>query len=188
MFTFLEETPDDALMEISRELPTRVHVAQYLIKCDTPLCQYEFQNEEKYSVFFSDFARYASSGWKDKTSVDWDFSKFPFREPVDTLRGVHRVLKTGGAYTQGIGEEEASRSEERLRRGLQKDSASLLIFCASNEDFRGEDVSNAFGVPEDLFELDKVSPWFEGIAWDGLMFILDPQHSVLNVIAYTDTD
>ena len=79
--------------------------------------------------------------------------------------------------------------EQIHRKALQGDAATLFIFCYVSEDTRGEDFSSGFGIPEEMLEIrDRISPWFEAVAWDDLMFIINPQSNMLYVIAYTDTD
>lgn len=107
--------------------------------------------------------------------------------------GLFRILKTGSAYTSAEGEpyteEEAAIIEEKHRKALQRDADSLLIFCYVLDDTRGEDVSSGFGIPKEMLEIrDRISPWFEAVAWDDLMFIINPKHNMLYIIAYTDSD
>ncbi len=63
-----------------------------------------------------------------------------------------------------------------------------MIFWGIQEDTRGEDVSKGFILPVEMLELKKISAFFENLAWDGLMFILNPDHQTLHVIALTDID
>ncbi|MGY5876988.1 MAG: hypothetical protein RTU30_14655 [Candidatus Thorarchaeota archaeon] len=188
MFDFTEEIADDILDELVRELEVGVVVAQYKIESEISLDTYDFQDEGKYRLFFEYFAEYANERWKLKTNVDWDFSMFPFRESSDILSGLYRILKTGSAYGNLLGDEESARIEEKYRKGLQKDSNSLIIFCAVGEDFRGEDVGTGFGVPDDMLELATISSFFELVAWDGLMIVINPEFNRLYVIAFTDSD
>ncbi len=188
LFKFTEELTDSILEELAKELVMGAVVAQYKIESDVSLDTYDFQDHEKYRSFFEQFAEYANERWTRNTTVDWDFSVFPFREPSDILRGLYRILKTGGAYSDGLGDNETTKIEEKYRKELQKDSNSLIIFCAVREDFRDVDVSTGFGVSDDMVELATISQFFEIVAWDGLMFVINPDYSTLYVIAFTDTD
>ena len=188
MFKFTEALYDETLEELVREIPSGVVAVKYLIESDTPIRTYDFEDQENYKSFFEQFATSANSQWKSKTNVEWDFSQFPFRESSDILRGLYRILKTGGVYTESLSDEEAARIEEKYRQRFQKDSQTLMIFCAVQEDFQGEDVKSGFGVPDDMFELDKISVFFERIAWDGLMIVINPEYEALYVIAFTDSD
>ncbi|MGY5853097.1 MAG: hypothetical protein RTU92_05985 [Candidatus Thorarchaeota archaeon] len=188
MLIFTEEITDDILDELVRKLEVGAVVAQYKIESDISLDDYEFQDEENYREFFTQFAEYANERWKVKTSVDWDFNLFPFRESSNILCGLYRVLKTGSAYGHLFSDEEAAKVEEKYRKALQRDSQSLIIFCAVCEDFRSEDVSRGFAIPDEMRELSTISSFFELVAWDGLMFVINPEFNKLYVIAFTDSD
>ena len=128
-FTFTEVEKDSLLDDLEREIDfVGVMVAQYQIDSEIPLAKYDFRDKEMFSSFFKQLAEYANLGWKSKTNCDWNFSKFPYRDSSDTIKGLIRILKTGGAYTQDTGapysDEEATRIEEKYRKGFQKDSES----------------------------------------------------------------
>jgi len=112
LFTFIEEITDEVLDELVREVEVEVVVAQYKIESDISLETYDFKNPDKYRLFFKQFAEYANEKWKWKSSVDWDFSMFPFREPSDTLKGLYRILKTGSSYGSSLSEAETAIIEE----------------------------------------------------------------------------
>ncbi len=192
--SFEELEPDEFILALKNEiLFVEVNIAQYHILSQTPLADYDFEKQDSYHAFFDAFAKYANSRWKEKTGDKWDFSKFPFRKSDEIIKGLFRILKTGGAYTSDEGEpyteEEATRIEQKHRKALQGDAESLTIFCYVLEDMHGEDVSSGFGVPDEMMEIrERISPYFECMAWDDLMFIINPKHQMLYVIAYTDTD
>lgn len=188
-FTFTEEITDEILDRLVREVGyVDVKVAQYRIDSEIPLDTYDFQDQEKFRLFFHQFSEYANERWKLATKTEWDFSGFPFRESSEIIKGLFRILKTGGPHGEDHSEDEATRTEERYRKGFQKGSNSLIIFCVVREDLRGEDVSSGFGVSEDILETKEISPFFEVVAWDDLIFIINPKTNTLYVIAYTATD
>jgi len=193
-FEFEELELDELVIDLKNDIHfVLVNIAQYRVDSQSKLDSYEFHQQEKYRVFFTQFGEYANPRWKQQTGKDWDFGKFPFRKSDEVIKGLFRILKTGGAYTSAEGEpyteEEAARIEEKHRKALQGDADSLHIFCYVLDDTRGEDVSSGFGVPSEMLEIrDRISPWFEAVAWDDLMFIINSKHNMLYVIAYTDSD
>ena len=133
------------------ELKKQIHfvsvsIAQYQIESQISLDSYEFRDKKKFRSFFTQFATYANERWQEKTGEEWDFGKFPFRKSRDTIKGLFRILKTGGTYTTDEGEpyseDAALKIEEYHRKKLQKDAQSLIIFCNILEDTCGEDLSS----------------------------------------------
>ena len=192
-FKFTEVQKDDLFEELEQELGfvSRV-LAQYHVNSEVSLETYDFQDKDKYRSFFEQFGESENDEWKIKTDCDWDFGKFPYRELSDSTRGLVRILKTGGAYSEKNGapyeDEEAVALEITYLEGFRKKASELYIFDVIVEDIRGEDVSSGFGVPEEMLELKHISSYFELLAWDDLIFIINPAYSTLYVIAYTDTD
>ena len=188
MFTFNEEIPEDIFDKLQRDLDVSLLFGQYHIDSEFDLETYDFTDQAKYSQFFKQFAEFANPLWKERTSSEWDFSTFPFREPSDIIQGLYRIWKTGGVYSEELDDEATSELEEKYRKALQKDSKKVIIFCAVQEDYRGEDTSGGWGMDDQFLVLKDISSWFHLVAWDGLMFIINPETSQLYVIAYTDTD
>ncbi|MGY5878737.1 MAG: hypothetical protein RTV31_00745 [Candidatus Thorarchaeota archaeon] len=188
MITFTEEIPHEIFYKLERDLNVVSSYGQYRINSEINLDTYDFKDQEKYRLFFKQFAEFANPLWKEKTSVEWDFSSFPFREPSDIIQGLYRIWKTGGAYSNGLSDSLTSKLEEKYRMAFQKESKSLIIFCTVQEDYLGEDVSGGWGVGDQFLALKEISSWFHLVAWDGLMFIINPEENRLYVIAYTDED
>ncbi|MHA1928968.1 MAG: hypothetical protein ACTSV2_10385 [Candidatus Thorarchaeota archaeon] len=181
-FKFTEVQKDDLFEELEQELGfvSRV-LAQYHVNSEISLETYDFKDKDNYRSFFEQFGESENSEWKIKTDCDWDFGKFPYRESSDTTRGLVRILKTGGAYDEENGalheDKEAIDLENTYLEGFRKKASELYIFDVIMEDIRGE-----------ILELKHISLYFELLAWDDLIFIINPAYSTLYVIAYTDTD
>lgn len=190
-FKFREVETDGTLKELYRILKHLVdtEVAQYDIETDIPLVDYPFQDASKYNEFFCDLSDYANQLWTSRVNNDWDFSKVPFRKSSDKIDGLYKILRVGGAYSENHQKKEAIKIEENLRRHFQKDSPDLFIFSIPDykftDDKEGQDIK---GFTVDLGTLGEISSFFEQLAWDDLIFIINPKYKVLYVIACTDTD
>ncbi|MFX1605420.1 MAG: hypothetical protein ACFFDD_05885 [Promethearchaeota archaeon] len=190
-FTFRDVEADDALKELRQILKTIVdtEVAQYIIETDLSLVDYPFNDPSKYSDFFHDLSDDANQQWASRVNSDWDFSKVPFRRSSDRIDGLYKILRTGGAYSENYPKGKALKIEDKIRRQFQKDSPNLLIFSIVNfeitDDMEGQDFK---GFIIDLGNIGEISSFFEQLAWDDLIFIINPKYYILYVIAFTDTD
>ena len=187
-FRFKEVQPDEALAELLKTLRFLVvtEVAQYKIESDVSLNEYPFHEEPKFAAFFDSFSEYASSKWTSRVDGNWDFSKVPFRKSTKKMDGIYKILRTGGAQSETYDVSEALTIEETLRIGFQKGADSLLIFAFARYKLSDTKVDTGFTV--DLGNLGETSSFFEQLAWDELIFIINPKYSTLYVVACTDTD
>ncbi|MHA2303015.1 MAG: hypothetical protein ACXACD_18875, partial [Candidatus Thorarchaeota archaeon] len=95
---FTEVENDETLNELYSILDfVEVEVAQYKIDASEPIMKYDFKDKKQYKKFFEQFAADANPLWRGRARGEWDFAKVPFREPSDTVKGVYRLLRTGGA-------------------------------------------------------------------------------------------
>jgi hypothetical protein len=188
LLSFKEVTPDSALDELCSTLKSLVviKVGQYRIDSDIPLSEYPFHDESKYHEFFEAFSQYANPLWSSRVGMNWDFSKIPFRKSSPMLDGVYKILRTGGARNETHHMDEALRIEETLRIAFQKGAPSLLIFAVAHYKLSNENSDSGFVVS--LGNLGEISPFFEQLGWDDLIFIINPKYKTLYVIACTDSD
>jgi hypothetical protein len=191
MFKFSECEPDNALKELYQILKGLVdtEVAQYNIETEIHLSDYPFNDRSKFNDFFYDLSEYANHLWALRVNNDWDFSKVPFRKSSGMIDGLYKILRTGGAYSENYSKNEALNIEEKIRRQFQKDSPDLLIFSVVDfeitDDKEGQDIK---GFILDLGNIGEISSFFEQLAWDDLIFIINPKFQTLYVIVFTDTD
>ncbi|MHA2210283.1 MAG: hypothetical protein ACXABV_14055 [Candidatus Thorarchaeota archaeon] len=187
---FTEVENDETLNELYSILDfVEVEVAQYKIDASEPIMKYDFKDKKQYKKFFEQFAADANPLWRGRARGEWDFAKVPFREPSDTVKGVYRLLRTGGAYSETYERGKASEIEENLRKRFKKDSESLPVFCVVKTEFPEDDPSGGFTVDMKAYEvLGEISSFFNLIAWDDLIFIINPKYDTLYTIAYTDID
>jgi hypothetical protein len=188
-FSFQEVQPDYALEELYKTLRSLVvtEIAQYEIESDYPLADYPFHEEEKYRVFFDAFSEYASPLWNTRVDGEWDFSKFPFRKSARIMDGIYKLLRTGGASSETHNSDEALTVEEILRIRFQKGAATLLIFAVGQYRLSENENDTGFIAPGSG-NLGEISSFFEQLAWDDLIFIINPKYRTLYVIACTDED
>jgi len=188
MFTFQEVQPDHALDDLYNTLKSLVvvEVSQYKIESDTPLVDYPFHEEEKFREFFHSFSTYANPLWSSRLGITWDFSRVPFRLSTTKLDGVYKILRTGGAHSETHHSGEALQLEETLRIAFQKNAPSLFIFAVAHYKLSNDNGESGFVVS--LGNLGEISPFFEQLGWDDLIFVINPKYKTLYVIACTDSD
>jgi hypothetical protein len=191
IFKFFECEPDNALKELYQALKGLVdtEVAQYNIETEIHLSDYPFHDRSKFNDFFLDLSEHANHRWALRVNNDWDFSKVPFRESSDMIDGLYKILRTGGSYSENYSKSEAQNIEEKIRRQLQKDSPNLVIFSVVEfeitDDKEDQDIKGSI---LDLGNIGEISSFFEQLAWDDLLLIINPKYKTLYVIAFTDTD
>ncbi|MHA2003363.1 MAG: hypothetical protein ACXACG_16050 [Candidatus Thorarchaeota archaeon] len=187
---FTEVDNDETLNELYSILDfVEVEVAQYKIDASEPITKYDFKDPEKFKNFFEQFAADANPLWRGRARGEWDFAKVPYRESSATVKGVYRLLRTGGAYSETYEEGKASEIEEDLRKRFKKDSDSLPVFCVVESEYPDDDSTGGFTVDMKAYEvLGEISSFFNLIAWDDLIFIINPKYETLYTIAYTDVD
>jgi hypothetical protein len=185
---FQEVQPGNTLDELYNTLKSLVvvEVAQYKIESDHPLTEYPFHEESKFHEFFESFSEYASPLWSARLGTHWDFSKVPFRKSSTTLDGVYKILRTGGAHSETHLKHEALAIVERFKIRFQKGATSLLIFEVAHYKLANDNGGSGFVIS--LGNLGEVSSFFEQLGWDDLIFIINPKHNILYVIACTDSD
>jgi hypothetical protein len=188
VFSFHEIQPGDTLDELYNTLKSLVvvEVAQYKIQSDIPLTEYPFHEESAYHEFFESFSQYANPLWSSRLGVQWDFSRVPFRKSSSKLDGVYKILRTGGAQSETHLKDDALAIEERFRIKFQKGASSLLIFAVGHYKLSNDNGDSGFVVS--LGNLGEISPFFEQLGWDDLIFIINPKFKTLYVIACTDED
>ena len=176
---------DSVLESLASLLETLVmtKTSQYEVITDSPLTKEYFEDEENYTKFFKAFAEYANPHWVDI----WDFSKVPFRKPSDKITGLISIIRSGGAYTPDKTLEESEQIEEEFRFRFKGIWPELIIFNMVEYDF-SDRTTKSYGLGDDFFDLKRISPWFLQIAWDNLIFIINPSAALMYVIAFTDED
>ncbi|MFN3649827.1 MAG: hypothetical protein ACK47B_09605 [Armatimonadota bacterium] len=104
------------------------------------------------------------------------------------LRSLRMFLEHGTGRGAGRSAQEARELHDRLLHGLVGDSQSFGIWGCTN--VRGFDPPrDPAAEPEQsscgLWPAADVSPWFHGVFWDDLLFVLNPPESTLAVLAIT---
>jgi len=120
--------------------------------------------------------------------VEWwnfDLAEQLYRFPA--LQSVRAFLEHGTGTSPGRPAEEAQRLHDLLLHGLTGSSANYGIWGCT--DVRS--ATHAPAAPEApsgaaAWPAEDVSPWFHGVFWDDLVFILNPAESTLAVLALTD--
>ncbi len=164
-------------------------VAHYKIETTQSLEKYNFNDKLKLASFMADFADFANSRWKNETNRDWEFRNVPFRTSAEKVQGLIKVFQSGGACSPGIGEERALDLEKRFRDSFQQNSDKIFIFCVAEYNFAESSDGKSFTVNMKTYDsLKNISSWFSLVAWDDLMFIINPKSNDLYVIALTDED
>jgi len=183
---FKQIEPDGTQQSLVTLLESLVLVksGQYHIESDVPLNLEFFKDSENYRMFFDQFATFASPFWKS----DWNFSKFPFRSPSEEIEGLMALLRSGGAYSKARSFSEATEIEREFKHRFKGSSSELVILSAVDYVYSDQE-TKSYGVSmKGLADLQKISRWFFHVAWDNLIFIINPDTRNLYVIAFTDED
>jgi hypothetical protein len=117
--------------------------------------------------------------------LDWwnfDLGESLYRFP--DLHSIRAFLEHGTGNGRGRGPAEAQRLHDLLLRGLIGDSTNFAVWSCSNVRTPGGSDPTADG-DTGVWPADDVSPWFHGVFWDDLLFILNPQESTLSILAIT---
>ncbi len=183
---FKQTNPDSALESLTGLLESilLVKTAQYEIESDINLDSNFFQDEKNYRTFFKIFSEYANPLWSEM----WDFSKVPIKKPSKRIEGLISIVRSGGAYSDGQSLSEAQQVEEEFRFRFKGISPELVILSVVSYEFENDKTRSFSMDMKDLRALKKISPWFLQVAWDNLIFILNPECHTLYVIAVTDED
>ena len=183
---FKQIDSDKTLESLTTLLDTLVMVKaiQYQFESDLLLNHEFFRNEEKYKIFFEQFAQYANPLWQD----DWDFRNVPFKSLSEEISGLFSVIRSGGAYSKEKTFSEASQIEKEFRHRFRGPSSELVVLSMVDYVYMNQE-TKSYGVNmADLTSLGKISPWFFQIGWDNLIFIINPEMRMMYVIAITDED
>ncbi|MHA2135542.1 MAG: hypothetical protein ACW99J_16920 [Candidatus Thorarchaeota archaeon] len=188
LFTFSETDPSETLLEAQTILRAMVdvEVAQYKISSIESFDASLFKDRSNYASFFEQFGRYANQNWERRTGHKWDFARTQFSTLRERIDGLVRILRTGGAYSEGQGQDEALSIERDFRMRLQGDSHDLAIICVANYGFDIREIDTGYTV--DLNDLGEVSSFFNQLAWDDLVYVINTTHMMMYVIAFTDED
>ena len=177
------------LIDSLSEINVQCIVAHYKIETNQPLEEFNFNDKSNYAHFMSEFADYANSGWKAETNRDWDFGKVPYRTSSEKIHGLIKIFQSGGAYGSGVSRGKALELELGVRQNFQQNSDKILIFCIAEYKFTESSDEKSFTVNMETYDsLKNISSWFSLVAWDDLMFVINPKSNDFYVIALTDED
>ena len=183
---FKQIDPNKTLESLIALLETLVMVkaAQYKFESEVLLNHEYFKNEENYKIFFEQFAQNANPLWQD----DWDFRNVPFKLLSEKISGLFSIVRSGGAYSKDQTFSEASQIEKEFSHRFRGSSSELVILSMVDYVYMNQE-KKSYGVNmADLASLGKISPWFFQLAWDNLIFIINPDMRMMYVIAITDED
>ncbi|MHA1908606.1 MAG: hypothetical protein ACW98Y_14995 [Candidatus Thorarchaeota archaeon] len=178
--------PDSTLESLVALLDSLVLVkaAQYEFESNTDVNVEFFQDASNYKSFFQQFSQQANPLWQE----EWDFSKVPYRSHSEEISGLIAILRSGGAYSDGHSFSEAHQIEEEFRFRFKGDSSELVILSMVQYEYSDHETTSFTLDLKELSSLSQISKWFLQIAWDNLIFIINPDSRMMYVVAYTDED
>ena len=117
----------------------------------------------------------------------WDFDLAEFLYEFADLRSLLAFLEHGTGLGTGRPAQNARELHDRLLKALVGDSKLYTVWSCVNVQTSGDQgVLRALPETEDrVWPAEDVSPWFHGVFWDDLIFILNPEESTLTVLAIT---
>lgn len=118
----------------------------------------------------------------------WDFDLAESLCEFTELRSVRAFLEFGSGTSAGRPATEAKALHDFLLQGLVGDSTTYGVWGCTN--IRSPGVPA--GSPDcradgGIWPAEVVSPWFHGVFWDDLLFVLNPVESTLAVLAITSS-
>jgi hypothetical protein len=118
----------------------------------------------------------------------WDFDLAESLCEFQELRSVRAFLEFGSGTSTGRTAAEAQALHDFLLTGLVGDSSSYRIWGCTNVRAPGlPGGSPDCGAEGGIWPAEVVSPWFRGVFWDDLLFVLNPVESTLAVLAITSS-
>jgi hypothetical protein len=118
----------------------------------------------------------------------WDFDLAERLCEFKELRSVRAFLEFGSGTSTGRSAAEARGLHDFLLTGLVGDSTSYVVWSCTNIRTPGVPVSKTdCGADGGIWPAEVVSPWFHGVFWDDLLFVLNPVESTLAVLAITSS-
>ncbi len=117
----------------------------------------------------------------------WDFDLAEVLLETRGLRSVKAFLRYGTGQAPGRSAEEAKRLHDRLLRGLVGTSRTTAVWsCTKLRLFTPDErLGSSERIRDGIWPADGVSPWFHGVFWDDLIFVLNTAESTLCVLAIT---
>ncbi len=113
----------------------------------------------------------------------WDFDLAERLRELPDLNSIRAFLEYGTGQSMGRPRDQASTLHDHLIHGLTGVSKKCSIWgCARINTFDGPPTDPD---EEGVWPADGVSPWFHGVFWDDLLFILNPTESTLTILAIT---
>ncbi|MCC2669569.1 MAG: hypothetical protein K0Q72_2040 [Armatimonadetes bacterium] len=118
----------------------------------------------------------------------WDFDLAEDLCEFSELRSVRIFLEFGSGTSTGRPANEAKALHEMLLQGLLGESRNYAIWGCADVRAPGQPWSpGKCGKAGGVWPAEKVSPWFRGVFWDDLLFVLNPAESTLTVFAVTSS-
>jgi len=118
----------------------------------------------------------------------WDFDLAKSLCEFQELRSVRAFLEFGSGTSAGRTAAEAKTLHDLLLQGLVGESAAYTIWGCTNIRAPGLPLGSAdCGEDGGIWPAEVVSPWFRGVFWDDLLFVLNPLESTLTILALTSS-
>jgi hypothetical protein len=106
--------------------------------------------------------------------------------PFPDLRSLRAFLECGTGTARGRSPGEATALHDMLLHALVGETRSYGIWGCSDVRTAGTAAAVGSGGPgESIWPAADVSPWFHGVFWDDLLFVLNPAESTLSALAVT---
>lgn len=116
----------------------------------------------------------------------WDFDLAESLCEFPELHSVRAFLEFGSGTSTGRSATEAKALHDFLLQGLVGDSKSYAVWSCTNIRTPGVLPGSVdCGAGGGIWPAAGVSPWFRGVFWDDVLFVLNPQESTLSVLAIT---
>lgn len=114
---------------------------------------------------------------------EWNFDLADRLRELPNLRSVRAFLEHGTGFARHRPPEIARQLHDRLLHALLGGTPRFAVWGCT--DVRTGRQPARAEAPPGLWPADDVSPWFHGVFWDDMLFILNPAESTLTLLALT---
>lgn len=135
---------------------------------------------------------YNHLGRTDRPDADprlewWDFDIGDQLHRFPDLRSIRAFLEHGTGFALGRPPAEAQQLHDQLLHGLVDDCEGYAIWACSDVRTAGQLGTRTSDPDRGVWPATDISPWFHGVFWDDVIFILNPAESTLVVFALTSS-
>lgn len=138
-----------------------------------------------YTSPYNDLGLHPAAEEEERRLEFWDLEIADRLCEFGELRSVRAFLEHGTGSAAGRNAVEARALHDQLLGAIVGSSGSYSIWACTDVRSPGQGGPAPCGPSEGVWPAEQISPWFHGVFWDDLIFVLNPPESTLTVLALT---